>query len=155
MFSRSRNLPLDLTCKPVLHWLLLLALLVQSLGPVAMAAAAPLHPQADTGESATGVTATPSEHGIWTVSCAGKPMWLPFPAQQHTDSGTMALPDHAHRACLFCKNTSSDTALPAIDFASAWLPAASFHSRAVSAATVHSPLRQQYHPRAPPVFLQH
>jgi hypothetical protein len=153
MFPRFLNRPPDLTRRAALHWLLLLALLAQSLAPITMAAMVSVQMDVGIAESAPAADAATSESGIWTVSCAGKPMWLPFPAQEHTDSSPTARQEHVHRNCLFCNNATSENAIPTTAFASQWQATDTVRVRAVSTATFRSLVRQQYRPRAPPKFL--
>jgi len=131
-----------------LHWLLLLSLLLQSVAPGVWAASAALNSDTEFRHP---------DSGIWTISCAGKPMWLPIP--QQADDQTAINPgatDHAHsdntRHCLICTNLTGTDTLPAaadyFDFRHS--SAARAYSRSSVAITVGQN-HELYQSRAPPV----
>ncbi len=162
-----------------LHWLLLVSLLLQSIGPAALAASATFYAASTNNNANLGANpgannnANPgantaingSEHpapgasqssnlGIWTISCTGKPMWLPFPGKN--GNATDSIPNDRQNDsnvlhCLICNNLpSTDTLLPTgehPDFERSGTTAAR-HTQ-VSAIAVGQ-ARQPYHSRAPP-----
>lgn len=156
--------------RTALHWLLLVSLLLQSIGPTALASVSAISTIDDEmgegGEVGTeGNADTNGADGIWTISCVGKPMWLPFPVNtgysntassqtsivsQATENGA----DHNLRHCLICNTSACSDTLSApadyVDFR--WQHAVPAYP-ATAAVPVPRQLAMPYQPRAPPAPL--
>ena len=111
---QSRSSPLSscltrsLIWRP-LYWLLALSLSLQTIAPTSLAANAAM--AYDSGTTA-------SESGIWTISCAGKPLWLPIrhSAVQIDEAAFNGdKPEHRNGPlhCLFCNNLAGFEVLSA------------------------------------------
>ena len=146
--SRSHPLLLRPLCWRSLYWLLALSLSLQSIAPTALAANATLG-------SDTGVTA--SKTGIWTISCAGKPLWLPIShsAVQISDATTIDdKPEHSNDPlhCLICNNLAGFEFLSATsvhpDFATT---EKSVSNNSSNISTTASQVQKACRCRAPPV----
>ena len=148
--SRSSPLSCSLHWRP-LYWLLALSLSLQSIAPTALAANAAMDYDA-------GVTSGMS--GIWTISCAGKPMWLPIPnrvAQIDDAAQIDDKPEHKNgpRHCLICNNLAGFEVLSAtsvhLNFTASDKPVSYSSS---NNSTTASQVRKACHCRAPPIFLR-
>lgn len=146
----SRSLSCSLHWRP-LYWLLALSLSLQSIAPTALAANAAMDYDA-------GVTSGMS--GIWTISCAGKPMWLPIPnrvAQIDDAAQIDDKPEHKNgpRHCLICNNLAGFEVLSAtsvhLNFTASDKPVSYSSS---NNSTTASQVRKACHCRAPPIFLR-
>ena len=129
-----------------LHWLLLLSILLQSVAPTALAASTYF---ANDGKSQN------SESGIWTISCAGKTMWLPIPQQSDRQTGIKpgwASHSDSSRHCLICFNLTGTDLLPSASDRVGLkrsTEATAYSDTAV--ALIISQRCKRHHPRAPPV----
>jgi len=141
------------SCWHSLRWLLILSLLFQSVGPAALAAGSTTHFNAPDPNT---------QSGIWTISCTGKPMWLPFPLRalesDKIGGPLSSLPrtnDHSNdgniRHCLICNTSATtDTLSATTDYFYFNLSnaAALYDHHTVANAVV--PVQSPYHSRAPP-----
>lgn len=130
-----------------IHWLLLLSVLLQSVAPTLWATSSALVADSEIRNS---------EKGIWTISCAGKPMWLALP--QQTEPQTAFVPgatNHSENAlhCLICSNLTGTDLLPSapenLDFR---LSTAAIACIPIAAALAANQIYQCYYSRAPPVL---
>ena len=153
-----------------LHWLLLVSLLLQSIGPTALAAAVQVASaqtatytldaeadNTDAGNTDAGNTEVQqSKHGLWTISCTGKPMWLPFPGMHDEPAGNIPNDSHSEansRHCLICSNLSSTDTLSQgsehFNFSLASLTATQRPPNNDITLCSHN---RTYHSRAPPLL---
>ena len=150
---QSRSSPLSscltrsLIWRP-LYWLLALSLSLQTIAPTSLAANAAM--AYDSGTTA-------SESGIWTISCAGKPLWLPIShsAVQISDATTIDdKPEHSNDPlhCLICNNLAGFEFLSATsvhpDFATT---EKSVSNNSSNISTTASQVQKACRCRAPPV----